>query len=102
MPVRDCASCPSFSARLLPRGVEGLAGGAEGDELLDATRAGLGLLGVLHPPEDRVTIRAVERVEEGARSWVACERSGQVRRYLGGAGAIVCARPAAVGARTLH
>jgi hypothetical protein len=36
--------------------MKGLAGGAEGDELLDATRTGLRSLGVLQPPEDRLEL----------------------------------------------
>src|SRR5690349_9790746 len=79
-----------------------LAARAHRDELGDPLRAGLGLLRGLDAIEDRVAVRAVERVEELASAGVLCERRREVIGHGRRAGAIVGALPPAVALGALH
>src|SRR5207248_2176953 len=64
-------------------------------------RASLGPLRVLHPVQDRVPVRAVERLEEGSRGLVRVERALEVIRHGRGALALVRPVPPSVRLRAL-
>ncbi len=71
-------------------------------EIRDASSARLRLLGVLDPPQNRISVRAVEILEEGLRTGGSGESCCQVIRDSGGSSAVVGPLPSAVDSCLFH
>jgi len=65
-------------------------------KLLNAAFARLDLLGSLNPEEDGISIRAVQRREEGLGFCVAIQRGLEVGRYFGCFGRVIRGIPAPI------
>src|SRR5262249_28952820 len=72
------------------------------DELLDALRPRLGFLGGMNPVENRVTVAAVQRGEEGSRLRVAIQFGLKIVRDYGLAWRSVSGVPPPILPRVLH
>src|SRR5262249_13805223 len=85
------------SLRLLaPLGVQELAAAEHGDQLGDAPRARLRLLGRLHAPQDGVAVRRIDRRPDAPGARVVVERRLQIGGHRRGLRRVVGRVPAAV------